>query len=247
MNTRKRPLKLHIKDGKESSFLLIGPKGRELMDLVWSGSDLALQAVSADEAAISNDDKQGDSPVSIEESSLEEPPVDEPDTDTDPEQTVLDEKPVEAPPESPDATAPEPTPSEGGMTVAPEVETPHVTGDAETPGADEVIEGALADLPSPEGEPTAGPKDAEEEEKNKKDDVFKIDADIPGNPKPPVAWLTKGKDKIAIMSKDDESDDDAIKRVQAKHSGYDLHKGPEEPESEDDESKDKEASQKDQE
>jgi len=56
-----------------------------------------------------------------------------------------------------------------------------------------------------------------------------VDADIPGNPKSPVAWLLKGRDKIAIIALDDESADDAITRVVAKHPGYKLIKGAQEP------------------
>lgn len=39
---RVRPIKLHIKDGKDSTFRLIGPKGRVLSMLQWDGSDLEL-------------------------------------------------------------------------------------------------------------------------------------------------------------------------------------------------------------
>lgn len=58
-----------------------------------------------------------------------------------------------------------------------------------------------------------------------------VDINKPGNPGAPVAWLLKGKDRIAIITDDDESADDAISRVQAKHPGYKLIKGAKEPSS----------------
>jgi len=40
---RERPIKLHIKDGKDTTFRLIGPKGRVLNTLDWDGERLELQ------------------------------------------------------------------------------------------------------------------------------------------------------------------------------------------------------------
>jgi len=39
---RQRPIKLHIKDGKDTTFRLIGPKGRVLNTLDWDGERLEL-------------------------------------------------------------------------------------------------------------------------------------------------------------------------------------------------------------
>jgi len=39
---RERPIKLHIKDGKDTTFRLIGPKGRVLNSLNWDGERLKL-------------------------------------------------------------------------------------------------------------------------------------------------------------------------------------------------------------
>lgn len=60
-------------------------------------------------------------------------------------------------------------------------------------------------------------------------DGFKVDANIPGNPKVPSGWLIKGKDKIAVMAMDDEGDDEALDRVSKEHPGYKVIKGSKEP------------------
>jgi len=44
---RARPIKLHIRDGKDTIFRLIGPKGRVLNMLNWDGDTLDLQDASA--------------------------------------------------------------------------------------------------------------------------------------------------------------------------------------------------------
>lgn len=62
------------------------------------------------------------------------------------------------------------------------------------------------------------------------EETFKVDANIPDNPKEPSGWLQKGKDLIAVMAMDGESDEDAMKRVSADHPGYNQIKGPVKPE-----------------
>jgi len=47
--SRERPIKLHIKDGKDTIFRLIGPKGRVLNSLNWDGESLSLMDASSDE------------------------------------------------------------------------------------------------------------------------------------------------------------------------------------------------------
>lgn len=73
------------------------------------------------------------------------------------------------------------------------------------------------------------PKELESEDGDD-EDTFKVDANIPGNPKEPSGWLQKGKDLIAIMAMDDESDADAIDRVSKEHPGYKAIKGAKKPE-----------------
>lgn len=43
---RERPIKLHIKDGKTTTFRLIGPRGRVLNTLSWDGEALELRDAS---------------------------------------------------------------------------------------------------------------------------------------------------------------------------------------------------------
>jgi len=76
-------------------------------------------------------------------------------------------------------------------------------------------------------EKTVEPSDDQDE--NSEGDGFKVDANIPGNPKAPSGWLIKGKDKIAVMAMDDESDDEALDRVSKEHPGYKVIKGATEP------------------
>lgn len=47
--SRERPIKLHIKDGKDTTFRLIGPKGRVLNSLSWDGERLELKDASTDD------------------------------------------------------------------------------------------------------------------------------------------------------------------------------------------------------
>ena len=60
---------------------------------------------------------------------------------------------------------------------------------------------------------------------------IKVEANIPGNPFHPVAWLVKGKEKIAVV-KDEEFDtpEKAIANAKKKHSGYKVIEGSQEPE-----------------
>ena len=76
-------------------------------------------------------------------------------------------------------------------------------------------------------EKTVEPSDDQDDETE--GDGFKVDANIPGNPKAPSGWLIKGKDKIAVMAMDDESDEDALDRVSKDHPGYKVIKGATEP------------------
>jgi len=61
------------------------------------------------------------------------------------------------------------------------------------------------------------------------DNPIQVDANIPGNPQSPVAWLIKGKDKIAIVIGEDQSKEEAISSAQAKKPGYTLIMGAAEP------------------
>jgi len=266
MVQRKRPLKLHIKDGKDARFLLIGHKGRELQDLTWDGHSLSLEAVSATaEASAEPNSTTEDEHSSGSES--EQTKTDEPfdkswtdaKDDEDIKFTEMDDADADAissvsadAEDSPEATSAEPLTQDvvGGMTIEAETDTPDVTGEADIEDAKSVIDDALdPDLPSPEGEPspdddgpgldkTSAAKDMLEieetaflEKDKDEDPPIKVDAGIPGNPKEPSGWLVRGKDKIAIIAEEDQTDDEAVKETQADHPGYKLHRGPKEPES----------------
>jgi hypothetical protein len=72
--------------------------------------------------------------------------------------------------------------------------------------------------------------DIESSQDESVDGDFKVDANIPGNPKAPVGWLIKGKDLIAVMAMEEESADAALDRVSSEHAGYKVIKGPNKPE-----------------
>ena len=59
---------------------------------------------------------------------------------------------------------------------------------------------------------------------------IQVEANIPGNPNEPVAWLVKGKQKIAVVT-DEEfgTADKAIANAEKKHAGYKVIKGSKEP------------------
>lgn len=219
--SRTRPIKLHMKDGKEANFRLIGPKGKVLNLLKWDGSTLnladATDMAESTETVPNNDDNvEQNVPETVVETDdkTETDVLDELNSDAEAENNL---ESINAPPAVAEPPLPkEDTPSED---EAPS-EIEHVSGEPESAGiTDEVLDEILND-----------------ESKPGKDDEppIKVDANIPNNPKEPSGWLVKGKDKIAIIAMDDESDDDAIKRVQKKHPGYELHRGPKEPEADSD-------------
>ena len=61
---RTRPIKLHIKDGKDATFRLIGPRGRVLNMLKWDGDGLDLADASDVEDISMNDDNVNEDSVS---------------------------------------------------------------------------------------------------------------------------------------------------------------------------------------
>lgn len=197
MVQRKRPLKLHIKDGKDARFLLIGHRGRELKDLVWDGHDLTLAAVTADDAAPTEPDLKPDA----EHSSGFQPPIETEEADSDdttdsegdsPEEdlTLIDMDDADANAQSEtkaetedvaDATATEPLTQDelgGGITVMSDDQTPDVTGDADVEGVEDVIDDALnPDLPSPEGEPSPNDDGSGLDKTSSAKDMLEIEQD----------------------------------------------------------------------
>jgi len=221
--SRTRPIKLHMKDGKPSSFRLIGPKGRVLNTLQWDGESLDLKdALSGTNEMIRND---VETPIPGVEEAQEEAEVIDKILDMDEEDT---QSTTRAPP-PPVSAGPEPI-EDTKAPVDEDVEViEDVSGEDEIPEiTDEGLDEILAEERKPEDETN-----------------FKVDANIPGNPKEPSGWLTKGKDKVAVMAMEDEPDDDAIARVLKKHQGYDVSKGPKEPEDKEEKDDDAAKHQKD--
>lgn len=96
--SRERPIKLHIKDGKDTIFRLIGPKGRVLNSLNWDGESLSLMDASSDEdiseVPIDGDDEatntmtNDENLVNILGEDPPASPADEPQTEEDPKPVV---------------------------------------------------------------------------------------------------------------------------------------------------------------
>lgn len=86
---RERPIKLHVKDGKDTTFRLIGPKGRVLNSLKWDGESLELSDVSV------MDDVPEESISGVDESTPE--PVGDENL-----QNILGDEPPASPAEAPD-------------------------------------------------------------------------------------------------------------------------------------------------
>jgi len=87
---RERPIKLHVKDGKDTTFRLIGPKGRVLNSLKWDGESLELSDVSVmdDVPEESTNGVVESTPESIGDENL---------------QNILGEEPPASPVEEPDS------------------------------------------------------------------------------------------------------------------------------------------------
>lgn len=125
---RERPIKLHVKDGKDTTFRLIGPKGRVLNSLKWDGESLELTDALMDDVSEESMNVEG-TEVPVKEVD-EEPKGDEN------LQNILGEEPPASP-----ADAPEPkndSSSEVGMPEGVE----DVSGETEAPMTDD----ELADL-----------------------------------------------------------------------------------------------------
>lgn len=118
---RERPIKLHIKDGKDTTFRLIGPKGRVLNSLNWDGERLELKDAFNDEDVPEALDvsKDMEEAIEINEKLDESESEDKPEMEMTEEEDPAPEPPVQegdenlqdilgdAPPASP-ADAPEP-------------------------------------------------------------------------------------------------------------------------------------------
>lgn len=226
MSDRRRPLKLHVKDGKESRFLLIGPKGREIQDLVWDGSALALEAVSASDEVSGPSEGKEVTEKDKTISKYSEDPIDDatPDVIPGPAQ------------QKHDSTATEPIPAnmDKSPTKEADIAIKMVTGDAEVDKADALVQATeddLPDLPTPSDEPgqpdavdtTDVPTSDAFDLDKKKDKGLVHDSDNPDPSKKPVAYIDESTDDKIVITRvvpkgdgdDLEPDDKAKERVLA--------------------------------
>lgn len=125
---RERPIKLHVKDGKDTTFRLIGPKGRVLNSLKWDGESLELTDVSMDDVPAESEMMEGaEAPV---ESVDEEPKGDEN------LQNILGDEPPASPADEPESK------SDASYSTGSEEGVDDVSGESEAPMTDD----ELADL-----------------------------------------------------------------------------------------------------
>ena len=204
MSNRRRPLKLHVKEGKDSRFLLIGPKGREIQDLVWDGAMLTLEAVSASDEVSGPNEKEGGEQSDVQTDTSE----------LDLDMPAVDENPGPAGQDFP-ATGMEPIPSDMSAPekIEAKKEVDMISGDTEVPDKDDIAKEAvetLPDLPTPSDEPgqdgTEQPTDVPtsdafdlEDEKKKKGLVH--DSDNPDPEKKPIAYIDESTDDKIVITR----------------------------------------------
>lgn len=166
---RVRPIKLHIKDGKDSAFRLIGPKGRVLNMLKWDGSALQLSDESSVEEIEQspNEDNSGeegeflknDDPQTTGEEDLSPADSDQEITNAGDEEELAEELVDSQENQSVPAVADEPEPKEDTKDEdAPLNEVEDVSGESETAGLinddslSEFLEDEASNMPTDKGD-----------------------------------------------------------------------------------------------
>jgi len=182
--------------------LLIGPKGREIQDLVWDGAMLTLEAVSAsDEVSAPNADKEV-----ADENNLSTSPdldIDMPDMDVNPGPAGQDFE----------ATGMEPIPADMSAPVKTEArkDVDMISGESDVPKADSIAQEAvesLPELPTPSDEP--GQEGAEQSKDVPTSDAFDVDqkkkglvhdSDNPDPEKKPIAYIDESTDDKIVITR----------------------------------------------
>lgn len=192
--SRERPIKLHIKDGKDTTFRLIGPKGRVLNSLSWDGERLELKDASTDDVKeepdviVARNEKGQTESEAVEETQEDHPgktvvfedpdtpppaaPEDGGDTNAGKEenlQNILEDEPPASPVEAPDGG------QESGLDLGAIDGIEDVSGESEAAMSDDeladLLEEDTSSLPDTEespDEPTQAEDSKSEDDEEKK-------------------------------------------------------------------------------
>jgi hypothetical protein len=126
---RERPIKLHVKDGKDTTFRLIGPKGRVLNSLKWDGESLMLSDVSSDDVPVESENMEN----AVEESDGYDANGDEQPKGDENLQNILGDEQPASPADAPDTT------NETGSEVGTPEGVDDVSGESEAPMTDDEL------------------------------------------------------------------------------------------------------------